>query len=52
MLRLRHLRTVFGVDAVALGDGAAGLGEARDLGPGGRRSAGVPVNVQHGSLLS
>ncbi len=41
-----------GADAVALGDDAAGLHGASDLGAGGGGGAGVRVDVQHGSPLS
>ncbi len=41
-----------GADAVALGDGAAGFGGARDLGTDSRGGSGVRVDVQHGPPLS
>lgn len=42
----------FGADAVSLGDNAAGLGGSGDLGADSRGSAGIWVDVQHGSPLS
>ncbi len=41
-----------GADAVALGDGAAGLGGACDLGADVRGGAGVRVDVEHGLFPS
>ena len=41
-----------GADAVAPGQDAGGLARAGDLGPDGRRGAGIGVNLEPGSLPS